>query len=97
MKLFQEEALKILLLHSCGLEILLLLELLFPAPGIEPVQKDLFPIDFVILIVLPLLVQLHLFLLVGLGHLEEGVYRQLLFEVLLQVEQRHVKQLHRLV
>jgi len=38
---------------------------------------------------------LNLFL--GLDHLEEGVAEQLLLQVLLEVEQRHVQQIHRLV
>src|SRR5204863_5830018 len=66
-------------------------------------EQDVFPIGpvlgfglFLGLVVL-LLGCRGLDLFLGLDHLEERVAEQLLLEVLLEVEQRHVQQIHRLV
>src|SRR5216110_885329 len=48
-------------------------------------------------LVLLLVRRRRLDLFLGLDHFEEGVAEQLLLEVLLEVEQRHVQQVHRLV
>ena len=74
--------------------------------GIEPVEENLLPVDLVVVGLLFLRCGLDfdafflglLFLVfLGLHHVEERVVQQLLFEMLLQVEQRHIEQIHRLV
>jgi hypothetical protein len=81
--------------------------------GIEPVEEDLFPVDGVVArrfslrgIVLgrgiegrQVLVgrQFLVLLVVRLDEIEERIVQQLLLEVLLQVEEGHVEQIHRLV
>ena len=88
------------------LVVLALLVLLTPAARIEAVEQDLLPVDLALLVLLGLrfgigrlFLNLALVLLVvlRLDHVEEGIVEQLLLEVLLEVEQRHVEQIHRLV
>src|SRR3989454_9231027 len=67
------------------------------------VEQELLPVGLVVARLLlllgrvPVLRELHLALLVGLLQLEERVAQELLLEMLLQVEQRHVQEVHRLV
>src|SRR6267378_4222033 len=65
------------------------------------VHQDGFPVGFVVprfLLLGGLLLGGGTFgLLLGLDHLEERIAQQLLLQVLLQVEQRHVEEIHRLV
>jgi len=72
--------------------------------GIEAVEKDAFPIDLVVRGLFFFLRggflglrALLLFLLFRLHHLQERIVQQLLLEMLLEGEQRHVKQIHRLI
>ncbi len=76
------------------------LELLARAADIEAVEEDLLPVDFVVLLGLLVLLFGGLFrhlLVLRLLQLEERVVEQLLLEVLLEVEHRHVEHVHRLV
>src|SRR6185437_5891529 len=66
------------------------------------VQQDLLPVGLVVLlgfllVLLGLLRQRHFRFVLRLEQLEERIAEQLLLEVLLQVEQRHVQQIHRLI
>ena len=88
------------------LVVLALLVLLAAAAGVEAVEEDLLPVDLALLVLLGLrfglrrlLLDLALVLLVllRLDHVEEGIVEELLLEVLLEVEQGHVEQIHRLV
>src|SRR6185503_800527 len=85
------------------LVILALLVLFAAAAGIESVEQDLFPVDLVVALLLFLLsfdfwaVLLLVLFLLEIDHLEEGVVQQLLLQMLLEVQERHVKQVHRLV
>ena len=65
--------------------------------GIEPVEQDGFPVDLVVSFVRGFLVELYFLLGVALDHLQKRVFRHLLLETLLQVEEWKMKQLHRLV
>ena len=65
--------------------------------GVESVEQDGFPVDLVLVFVCGVLVQFHFLLGVAFDHLQERVFRHLLLETLLKVEQRKMKQLHRLV
>src|SRR5437868_9768392 len=75
------------------------------ASGVETVEQNLFPINFagtlVLCLGLGLLLDLGLlllfFLFFRLYQIQEGIVEELLLEVLLQIEQRHVEQVHRLV
>ena len=75
------------------------------ASSVEAIEQDLFPVDLsrplVFSLCLRLLLGLSLLLLfllfLRLNEIEEGVVEKLLFEVLLQVQQRHVKKVHRLI
>src|SRR6185437_2861902 len=85
-----------------GLEVLLFLALLGLTAGVEAVEQDLLPIDLVGVLLLlggrlRLCCRLLLFFLLGLHHLEEWIVEELLLEVLLEIEQWHVKQIHRLI
>ena len=69
-------------------------------PDVEAVEEDLLPVDLVFLLLLLLLllgVLLLVFLLLRLDQVEERIVQQLLLQVLLEVEQGHVEQIHRLV
>jgi hypothetical protein len=91
------------------LVVLAFLVLLAPAAGVEAVEQDFLPVDlFLVLVVdrgfLRFLLRFGLGLLavlllhfLRLDHVEEGIVEQFLLEVLLEVEQRHVEQVHRLV
>ena len=86
------------------LVVLLLLVLLSSAAGVEAIEQDLLPVDLVVRRLLFLRClrllgfrSLLFVLFLGLDHLEERIVQQLLLEVLLEVEQRHVQQIHRLV
>jgi len=86
------------------LVILFLLVLLATAAGVEPVKQDPFPIDLVagglLLLLRRCFLGLGAFLFVlflRLDHLEERIVEELLLEVLLQVQKRHVQQIHRLI
>src|SRR5205814_1764977 len=66
------------------------------------VQEDLLPVGLVVLlglllVLLGLLSQRYFRFLLSLDELEERIAEQLLLEVLLEIEQRHVQQVHRLV
>ncbi len=65
------------------------------------VEQDVFPVGFVVSLLLLFGLDLVgrgcLLFLLGFEQLEEGVAQQLLLEVLLQVEQGHVQQVHRLI
>ena len=73
--------------------------------GVKAVEQNLFPID----LASSLVFGLRLGLLLGLGVLllflfflrldevEERVVEKLLFEVLLQIQQRHIQEIHRLI
>src|SRR5207302_434402 len=64
------------------------------------VEQDVLPIGLVVAVLLLLrlrLLRCRRLLLFRLDQLEKRVAEQLLFEVLLQVQQRHVQQIHRLV
>ena len=65
------------------------------------VEQDVFPVGLVVArffgLGLRLLRHRHLGLLFGLDQLEEGITEQLLLQMLLEVEQRHVEEVHRLV
>ena len=89
-------------LDAHRLEVLALLALLVPAPLVEPGEQDVLPVGGLGLGLLGRLLLLgggegELLLVLGLEQLEEGIVEQLLLEVLLQVEQRHVQEVHRLV
>ena len=87
------------------LVVLPLLVLLPAAAGVEPVEQNLLPVDLVAvrLSLLPAARRLRsrllllLVLVLRLDHVEERIVEQLLLEVLLEVQQRHVEQIHRLV
>src|SRR5678816_1604152 len=87
------------------LVVLAIFVLFAAAAGVESVEKDLFPIDLIVggLFFSRLLFFSYLFflglllILLRLDHVEEGVVQQLLLEVLLKVQERHVEQVHRLV
>src|SRR5262249_54047908 len=76
---------------------------------IESVEKDLLPVDLVRLLLRRrlddglrlglggFLSLLGLLVFLRLDHVEEGIVQQLLLEVLLEIEQRHVEQVHRLI
>src|SRR5262245_17580097 len=84
------------------LVVLALFVLFAPAARVETIEEDLLPVDLVARFFVGggfgfgrlLLV---LFLLLEVNHLEERVVQKLLLEVLLEVEQGHVQQVHRLV
>src|SRR5919198_1840697 len=67
------------------------------------VEQNTFPIRlvfgfrFLLRLVLLLVGGRRLYLFLGLHHLEERIAEQLLLQVLLEVEQRHVQQIHRLI
>ena len=65
---------------------------------IETVEQDLLPVDLLLLF-LRLLLGLGLVgeLLFRLGHLEEGILHEFLFEVLFELEEGQVEEIHRLV
>jgi hypothetical protein len=89
-------------LHPHRLDELALLALLLPAALVEPRQEDLVPVGRLRVRGLRGLLLLRgrrreLFLFLGLEHLEEGIVQQLLLEMLLEVQQRHIQQVHRLV
>ena len=65
--------------------------------GVESVEQDGFPVDLVPVFVRAVLVEFHFLLGVALDHLQERVFRHFLLQALLKVEQRKMKQLHRLV
>gem|GEM_PF-5254537 len=66
--------------------------------GVKPVQQDLFPVDLVLVLLLTsLLVDAHIFLDVGFAHLQEGILRELLLQMGLEIQEGHVEQLHRLI
>src|SRR6058998_1141152 len=77
--------------------------LLPAATRVKPVQEDFFPVDFVsatlvVLFGLSLDFRLVLlFLFLRFDHLEEWIVEELLLEMLLEVEQWHVQQIHRLI
>ena len=66
-------------------------------------EQNVFPVGpvlgfgFLLRFVVLLLGSRRLDLLLRFDHLEEGIAEQLLFQVLFEVEQRHVQQIHRLV
>ncbi len=91
---------------SDWLEVFALLVLLATAArGVETVEKDLLPVDLSsplifclgLWLFLDLCFLLFLFVLFGLDEVEEWIVEELLFEVLLEVQQRHVEEIHRLV
>ena len=80
--------------------------LLATSSRVEAVEQDLLPVDLALLLLLcfgflrRLLggdVALLLVFLVRLDHVEERVVEQFLLQVLLEVEEGHVEQIHRLV
>ena len=88
------------------LVVLPLLVFLPATAGVEAVEEDLLPIDLTLLVLLRLRFGIGAFLLdfalvllvlLRLDHVEEGVVEELLLEVLLEVEERHVEQIHRLI
>ena len=86
------------------LEIFLFLVLLALATGLEAVEEDLFPVDLVLGLRLLGFVSrrlsfgcLLILFLFRLDHLQERIRLQLLLQVLLEVEQGHVQQIHRLI
>src|SRR6476660_4780008 len=88
-----------------GLEVFALLVLLAAAAGgVEAVEQNLFPVYLAGAVVLGLGLRLLLlgfllllFLFLRLDEIEERIVEQLLLEMLLEVEERHVQQVHRLV
>ncbi len=83
--------------YSGGFVVLPLLVLLAPTAGLVSIEQDIFPIDLVLVFGgLVFLVPLHP-ILGRLDQLEERVGDQLLFQVLLQVEQGHIEEIHRLI
>ncbi len=98
-QLFQEVVAQIHRLDRCRLEELLDFVLLPSSTGVEAVEQDFLPVDFVLIrwIFSGFLAQAYVLLDVGLRHLQERILRQLLLEMLLQVQQGHVEQLHRLI
>ena len=88
--------------HAHRLDVLALLGLLAPAPLVEAREEDVLPVDRLGLGGLRGLLLLRrgerkVLVLLRLQQLEERVGEQLLLEVLLQGEQRHVQQVHGLV
>src|SRR4026207_171782 len=85
------------------LEVFLLLVLLAAsAGGVKAVEQDLFPIDFVAALLFlrgltVLALGLLFFFLFFLDEIEERIVEQLLLQVLLRIEERHVQEIHRLV
>src|SRR5947207_1925648 len=85
------------------LVVLTLLVLFATSPRIKTVEENFFPIDLVVPFVFlgcrfgfwALLLLVFLFL--HLDHLEEGIVQQFLLEMLLEVQERHVEQVHRLI
>ena len=99
-ELLQEVVVEIVALHRRGLVVLLRLVLGTPASRhLEAVHEDLLPVHLVVAhgLVGDVLLELDLALHVGFAHLQEGVLRHLLLQMLLEIQQRHVEQLHRLV
>ena len=89
-----------------GLEVFLLLVLLGATARVEAVEENLLPVDLVSGLFLRLLffglpflggALLAVFVFILLVHLEERVVEELLLEVLLEIEERHVEEIHRLV
>jgi hypothetical protein len=78
------------------LEVLPLFELLSGTAHAESVEEDLLPIGLVVLLGL-LLVRLDGLVDFRLLHLEKRVRLEFGLQVLLEVEQRHIQQIHRLV
>ncbi len=88
------------------LEVLALLVLFAAtAGGVEAVEQDLFPIYLAGALILGFRLRrlggfallLLLFLLLSLDEIEEWIVEKFLLEVLLEVQQRHVEQVHRLI
>src|SRR5205814_8946580 len=78
-----------------------------PAPRVESVKENLFPVDLVAVLFFGLrgrsldrdfsLGVVLLFIVLRLDHLGTRIVKELLLEMLLEVEQRHVQQIHRLI
>jgi hypothetical protein len=97
-ELFLEVVAQVLGVHGHRLVVLPLLVLLAAAAGLEAVEEDLLPVDLVVFLLAVLFLRLlHALLDVAFHEVEEGVVEQLLLEVLLEVEERHVQEIHRLV
>ena len=82
------------------LVILPLLVLGAGAAGAETVEEDVFPIDFFPVFRFRLLLFLLSYvrlIFVGLLQFEEGVDEQLFLKVLLQLQQGHIEEIHRLI
>ena len=91
------------------LEVLLLLVLLAAPARVEAVEQDLLPVDLVLAAFSSSLLRLGLLAVSSsaprrprprpprLHQVEERVVQELLLQVLLEVEQRHVQQIHRLI
>ena len=88
------------------LVVLALLVLLAPPARVEAVEQDLLPIDLALLVLLRLGLGIRrlfldfalvLLVVLRLDHVEEGIVEELLLEMLLEVEERHVEQIHRLI
>ena len=88
------------------LVVLALLVLLAASARVEAVEQDLLPVDLALLFLLGLGLRVLLFraalalllvLFLRLDHVEERIVEELLLEVVLEVEQGHVEQIHRLV
>ena len=80
------------------------IELLPGAADVEAVEEDLLPVHLFFLLLLLLFLLLVLgrvligrLLVLRLEQLEERIRQQLLLEVLLEIQKRHVKQIHRLI
>ena len=92
-----EEVVQVALFNGGGLIVFARL-VAFPGPAdIEAVQEDFVPVHLVLGLLLPLLVDLEVLVVVGFRKLEEGVLGELLLHPGLQLEERHVDQVHRLV
>ena len=88
-------------LDGDGLGVLQLLVLLTGAAHVEAVEKDLLPVDLVVLLLLFLLLLgvglLRILVLLRLEQLEEGIGEELLLQVLLEVHHGHVEHVHGLI
>ncbi len=76
-----------------GLVVLALLELLPPTAGLESIEEDFLPVDLVV----SLLLRLLGIVIRRLDQIEERIIDELLLKVLLEVEQGHIEQVHRLI
>ena len=93
-----EDLLEVLGDHRRRRRVLLVLVLRLAPTGIEAVEEDLLPVDLVFVVRLRrLLLEFDLLLDVRLGELEERILRHLGLEVLLEIQEGHVQQLHGLV